>query len=78
LTFPQLSSKRSVPATNESKKNKKIKITNNEEVYKSIVHKLDQLLDGQRSIEERIINLEKNSNTTFNTKDKSFVKVIKF
>lgn len=77
---PQLSNKRSAPATtNEYRKNKKNK--NNEEVTKSIVRKLDQLLAGQRSLEERIINLEeslKNSNTRVNAIDKSFVKVIKF
>jgi hypothetical protein len=71
--------KRSAPTTNESKKNKKKReITSNDKVFKSIDRKLDQLLAGQRSLEERVINLEeslKNSNTRFNAKDVPFVKV---
>ena len=50
-------------------------------MFKSIDRKLDQLLASQRSLEERVINLEeslKNSNTKFNAKDKPFMKVIKF
>ncbi len=60
------------------KKIKKREITSNDEVFKSIDRKLDQLLAGQRSLEERVINLEeslKNSNARFNAKDVPFVKV---
>ena len=63
---------------NESKKIKKREITSNDKVFKSIDHKLNQLLASQRSLEERVINLEeslKNSNMRFNAKDVPFVKV---